>query len=118
VFLNPNRDQCGHFSIKVQSVVSILFVAAIYGDMLTTWAALERGAVEVNHGLHPYINPAFLQSHAPWVWYLLMVAFMVLALWISRSLSTVYKCGIGVALLVVPIIIEWNAVVVNLGNIL
>lgn len=108
----------GKSAEKIQLVVLALFCCGIYGDMVTTYLALLNGAFESNAGLHPYINPVFLLSKAPYIWYLLMIGFMAFAVGLSRSLSRYYRSIIGLCVLAVPIYMEWNAVIINIQNIL
>lgn len=112
--LPPRSD----FGRVAQLVVTFSFCAAVVLDMVSTYIALGLGAIEVNQGFHPYINPAFLQSHAPYVWYLLMAGFMVFTVWISRSINRISRSSMGLAVMVVPIIVEGSAVWINIQNII
>lgn len=113
--LPPHRRD---FAYIAQLAITFCFCAAVVLDMTTTYLAIKSGAIEVNQGFHPYINPAFLQSKAPYVWYLLMAGFMVFTVWISKSINRISHSMMGLAVMVVPIIVEGSAVWVNIQNII
>lgn len=97
-------------------MITFAFCAAVVLDMVSTYIALCCGAVEVNQGFHPYINPAFLQTHLPYIWYLLMSGFMVFTVYVSKSINRISHSQMGLAVMVVPIIVEGCAAWVNIQN--
>ena len=110
---NPQRLDSGR---TLQTVITFAFCAAVVLDMASTYIALRCGAVEVNQGFHPYINPAFLQTHLPYIWYLLMSGFMVFTVYVSKSINRISHSQMGLAVMVVPIIVEGSAAWVNIQN--
>jgi len=86
----------------------------VFGDILSTGAALAMGGIEINSGLHPIINPEFLLCSHPMIWPALMLILVVGILVVSGGLNKVYRNHIGILILVLPVVIESQAFVQNL----
>jgi len=78
-------------------------------DILTTAAALSLGAFEKNAG------PAYLMSIHPALWVAGLLGILILTLCTARALSKHYQNNVGVLLLLVPVLIECQAVTNNFG---
>lgn len=78
-------------------------------DILTTAAALSLGAYEANAG------PAYLMSINPALWVAGLLGILVVSLLTARAMSKYYQNNIGLVLLVIPVLIECQAVINNFG---
>lgn len=108
----------GQSALRAHRIIGQTFCVFIFGDIITTFLAIRNGAHESNTGIHPYINPVFLMSVAPWTWVLLIIGVMVLTLILARSLSAAGKrVPYGLALFIVPLFIEANATLINISYI-
>lgn len=78
-------------------------------DVLSTAIAIRLGAFEANAG------PAYLMSIHPALWVMGLLGILVLTLCAARALSRHYQNNIGLLLLLVPVLIECQAVINNFG---
>lgn len=78
-------------------------------DILTTAAALSLGAREGNAG------PAYLMSIHPAIWVAGLMGILLVSILTARALSKHYQNNIGLILLLVPVLIECQAVINNFG---
>lgn len=90
------------------------------GDMITTRIALARGGIEANNGILPIVNPAFLLTAAPWLWYLIMCSGLVIIILLSYMMDEAWRAArgsvsMGLIILIAPVFIEAGAVLNNIG---
>lgn len=110
----------GRVRAHVTSILTRDLSVFILGDMITTWICLAKGAIEINNGILPLLNPVFLLSNHPALWYLLMIAGFACIVWITQSLSQLSRrlegpAYVGSLILIAPIMIEAKAVINNIG---
>ena len=76
-------------------------------DIVTTATALKLGAFEANPGA------AYIMSVHPALWVGGLIGILVLAIGTGRALSKYYKNNIGLCLIIIPVLVECQAVINN-----
>lgn len=103
----------------VQTIIEYVFGFSILFDIVTTLTIIRTGQFkESNGGIHPYINPVLLVAWSPWLWCIVMLSLFAGTIILSRLISNKTNMPIGIGLMVMPIIIEMNASVINLQGII
>ena len=78
-------------------------------DIVTTTLALKLGAHELNPGA------AYIMSVHPALWVAGLLSILVVAIVTGRILNRYYKNNIGICLIILPVLIEAQAVINNIG---